>query len=1067
MNKIRRKTAFNYWIFFVYAKKFTAFVLPNFRASKFSVAQPSYALTANKKFEPKRTIYSPYFILGFLLCFISTNISAQFCGNASSEDNLTVATSIQQTNSYSNGKRAFIFPAISGNTYVFSTCNTTTGDTKLILYSSATGGTELAVSDNACGANGKQSEISWVCPTDGDYSVFLTKKNCKNLNFAAYLEYYMIIPDPCAGITISLNAGVDISLCQGSSTGLSAIGTTTYPPSNYLHCASSGNMDFATSTTFVSFDGETSFSNTTGKTAAYTDYSASFVADVIAGQTYADALTLRINSDGNRIIAGKAWIDWNRDDQFDASEEYDLGTTTNSADGITTLSPLAISVPVSVTPGYVKMRVSTRWENPSTECETNFDGEVEDYALLITAPLSYSWSPSTELDNPAIENPTCSATTNQTYTVTAANSFGCSEIDDLLAVVEVPSLVTSLETVNDSTTCGIITIDVSTDAVSGSGVWSHTNGLGLFDDPTDAMTQFSTNTFNQSQTLTWTTNSGACSGSTTEITALFHQPETSSISSNLSASTSWLWGGLSSSDYNTSSNWYTWDGSKWLKELTSTPSSNDEIFVLPNATSGLCVSQTNFLTASVDITSLIVESAGTATLSGNISFSGDIVNDGNIDGGSSTLTLNGSTDQTLSGSGIYLLDNLTINKSSSDLILSSPATIQGTLTMTSGNIVNPLNILTVGISSSNPGSLTHTSGIVTGQLRRYLSNGNGATFFPIGNSTTLRDVSIDIQGSPGTNQYLTASFVSGCPQGSSGNLQEGLPLTASDGQLVENYNEEGYWNISPTDNDYNSQINSKTYDIELHMNNFSNMNDFSQMRIIKSPGSNTSSSNHIAWTATTHVTSLGANNDFIVSATSVGFSFFGSGGDNNGALPVELTSFNGECVDDGVQLIWQTESEFNSSHYDIEYSRDGLEWSVIHTQSAAGNSTEDLVYEYTHKNASSGDNYYRLNQIDIDGTVKTYDIINVNCENQIESYFTIYPNPSNESFNIVINDSRILGDALIQITDTKGNVILTKSVEVKSGINMFIMNEDISSGIYYINILSGGKSTRILKHSIL
>ena len=56
---------------------------------------------------------------------------------------------------------------------------------------------------------------------------------------------------------------------------------------------------------------------------------------------------------------------------------------------------------------------------------------------------------------------------------------------------------------------------------------------------------------------------------------------------------------------------------------------------------------------------------------------------------------------------------------------------------------------------------------------------------------------------------------------------------------------------------------------------------------------------------------------------------------------------------------------------------------------------------------------------------------------------------------------------MIQIIDTKGHIILSKPVEVKNGINMFIMNEFISSGMYYINIQNGTKSTRILKHTIL
>ena len=105
-------------------------------------------------------------------------------------------------------------------------------------------------------------------------------------------------------------------------------------------------------------------------------------------------------------------------------------------------------------------------------------------------------------------------------------------------------MITSQETVTDNSTCGEFTLQVSSNAVDGTGVWSHSNGFGLFDEPSEAITQFNTNTFNQLQTLTWTTSSGACAGETATITAQFNQPLTSSVSSNLIPSASWLWGRL-------------------------------------------------------------------------------------------------------------------------------------------------------------------------------------------------------------------------------------------------------------------------------------------------------------------------------------------------------------------------------------------------------------------------------------------------------------------------------------------------------------------------------------------
>ena len=91
----------------------------------------------------------------------------------------------------------------------------------------------------------------------------------------------------------------------------------------------------------------------------------------------------------------------------------------------------------------------------------------------------------------------------------------------------------------------------------------------------------------------------------------------------------------------------------------------------------------------------------------------------------------------------------------------------------------------------------------------------------------------------------------------------------------------------------------------------------------------------------------------------------------------------------------------------------------------------------------------------------------MNCEGSTSSYFTVYPNPSDGNIHIILNDKRIIGEASIQIIDTKGNVILTKPIEVKNGINMYILDQEISTGIYYINILNGATSTRIVKHSIL
>lgn len=100
-------------------------------------------------------------------------------------------------------------------------------------------------------------------------------------------------------------------------------------------------------------------------------------------------LTVNINTDGNYTNHVFAWIDWNRDGDFvDAGESYDLGTAVNVSNGVSSLSPLAITIPAGATLGTTRMRVSTKYFFDPTSCEIGFDGEVEDYSINISEPLS-------------------------------------------------------------------------------------------------------------------------------------------------------------------------------------------------------------------------------------------------------------------------------------------------------------------------------------------------------------------------------------------------------------------------------------------------------------------------------------------------------------------------------------------------------------------------------------------------------------------------------------------------------------------------------------------------------
>jgi len=95
-------------------------------------------------------------------------------------------------------------------------------------------------------------------------------------------------------------------------------------------------------------------------------------------------------------------------------------------------------------------------------------------------------------------------------------------------------------------------------------------------------------------------------------------------------------------------------------------------------------------------------------------------------------------------------------------------------------------------------------------------------------------------------------------------------------------------------------------------------------------------------------------------------------------LPVELYLFDGISKGSNNVLFWSTATESNSSHFNLQKSRDGETWNTIATVNAAGNSTTNIDYDVTDYNVESIVNYYRLQQYDFDGTYGTYGPIAIN-----------------------------------------------------------------------------------------
>lgn len=177
-------------------------------------------------------------------------------------------------------------------------------------------------------------------------------------------------------------------------------------------------------------------------------------------------------------------------------------------------------------------------------------------------------------------------------------------------------------------------------------------------------------------------------------------------------------------------------------------------------------------------------------------------------------------------------------------------------------------------------------------------------------------------------------------------------------------------------------------------------------------------------------------------------------------LPVELTDFQGKAVSSGVELIWITATELNNDYFAVEHSTDGLAFRSVGQVKGAGSSTEELSYNFTHRKPVSGTNYYRLKQVDFDGSYEYSSLIAVEILQRSGSV-RLFPNPTIDRVFLQF-EGQLDGDK-IHLSNLVGNRIDRTPKASDSGWEVDLSG--LPSGIYFLRMEANGKTLtrRIVK----
>ncbi|PSR55594.1 hypothetical protein AHMF7605_19820 [Adhaeribacter arboris] len=172
-------------------------------------------------------------------------------------------------------------------------------------------------------------------------------------------------------------------------------------------------------------------------------------------------------------------------------------------------------------------------------------------------------------------------------------------------------------------------------------------------------------------------------------------------------------------------------------------------------------------------------------------------------------------------------------------------------------------------------------------------------------------------------------------------------------------------------------------------------------------------------------------------------------------LPVELTFFKSNNINGQVLLTWETSSEHNSSYFEVETSTDGVKFTPIAQLPASGTTSTLQEYQYLHKTPFIGTNYYRLRQVDLNGTQK-YSAIIAEKVTQISSagwQIISTPNPFRNKLELQIAPPESgNGIAQIQLFSLDGHPLYEKSMNGLFQPTTIYLNDlpTLPSGMYLL-----------------
>ena len=185
---------------------------------------------------------------------------------------------------------------------------------------------------------------------------------------------------------------------------------------------------------------------------------------------------------------------------------------------------------------------------------------------------------------------------------------------------------------------------------------------------------------------------------------------------------------------------------------------------------------------------------------------------------------------------------------------------------------------------------------------------------------------------------------------------------------------------------------------------------------------------------------------------------------NGIVLPVEFLSFAGQLNHGNVRLDWITANENNNSHFEVQRSMDNGFFETIKMVDRKEEGSSFKSYATIDDRPAPGENFYRLKQVDLNGTSSFSKTIKIVLDQSNELALDIFPNPSNGHFNLSV--AALATEGNVRIFDMKGSLIHQEKIVAADFQVLELDFQHLKPGMYLMELATAGQSVakRILIH---